>query len=351
MQRDFDRVVILGAHESNAPWAFELKVKRAIQTVWQPKALYMLDHRKCDTEYLAAALQTIEPDLVLCFRCENVDWVRIAQADLYKQQPLWVQWFTETVVGGGPIAETNRANLRRSLPWMDHVFYHEPDIVQHLGDLAAQLWRLPSSEGWLPPPADLLPCVAVDPEVNKRLQSWVDPMQTYDPVVQEPPIKDINILWYGSITPRRDGILAYLRQAGLEVTFTKATGEHLNELINRSRLVLNIHHGESQNAETRIAEVMGAGTCLLTEPLHLETTKYLGIKSGVHYLELVPRHRVQTVGQVRRALKDWIWREGIAAAGYQAMQPHTLAKRMADMRTILTLSHKWDEESASWQRV
>ena len=352
--RHFDRVAVLGAHESNAPWAFELKVKRAIQTVWQPRALYMLDHRKLSSEVLAGMLAVIEPDLVLCFRCENVDWVRITQPELYKRPPLWVQWLTETVVGDGPIADTNRANLRRSLGWMGHVFYHEPETREVISTMA----QVVAVE---PPPMDLLPCVAVDPEVNKRLRSvdiskwffedepWKNPANTST----EPPVKDIDILWYGSTTPRRDRILASLHQAGLEVTSTGATGESLNEQINRSRLVLNIHLGASLNAETRIAEVLGAGTCLLTEPLHPEITKYLGIEPGVHYLEfdVAEGSPVVVRDRLRGALGDWQWRERIAAAGYQAMRHHTLERRVADMRTTLTLSHRWDEESASWHRV
>lgn len=54
--------------------------------------------------------------------------------------------------------------------------------------------------------------------------------------------KDIDVLFYGASSPRRTAILDELRRRGVRVHDGDAWGAHRDELIDRTKVVLNIHY-------------------------------------------------------------------------------------------------------------
>jgi len=81
--------------------------------------------------------------------------------------------------------------------------------------------------------------------------------------------KDIDVLFVGSSTPRRRAVFAELekRNRGFKLVVTSAHKEEMIELINRARIVLNVHATDFATVETRVYEVLGCGSFLLTEKL------------------------------------------------------------------------------------
>ena len=81
------------------------------------------------------------------------------------------------------------------------------------------------------------------------------------------PIQDIDVLFYGSINPRREFILNELKNLGLNVVALFGVyGSARDEFISRSKLVLNIHFYNSKIFEiARISYLLANGICVLSE--------------------------------------------------------------------------------------
>ena len=81
------------------------------------------------------------------------------------------------------------------------------------------------------------------------------------------PIKDIDVLFYGSINPRRKGIIDGLRARGLAVTtLFDVYGAERDASIARAKVVLNLHFYESAIFEVvRVSYLLANGICVLSE--------------------------------------------------------------------------------------
>jgi hypothetical protein len=81
------------------------------------------------------------------------------------------------------------------------------------------------------------------------------------------PVKDIDVLFYGSMNPRRRDLLVTLTNAGLNVAVLFGVyGEERDAVIARSKLVINIHHFEAQVFEiVRISYLLANRVCVVTE--------------------------------------------------------------------------------------
>lgn len=65
--------------------------------------------------------------------------------------------------------------------------------------------------------------------------------------IPKAPVQDIDVLFYGSINGRRQNIITKLENVGLNVKVVfDVYGEERDALISRSKVVLNIHHFNSQ---------------------------------------------------------------------------------------------------------
>lgn len=79
--------------------------------------------------------------------------------------------------------------------------------------------------------------------------------------------QDIDVLFYGSINPRREKILEELKQAGLNVVSVFGIyGERRDELIARAKIVINIHYYESSILEiVRISYLLANHKAVVAE--------------------------------------------------------------------------------------
>lgn len=81
------------------------------------------------------------------------------------------------------------------------------------------------------------------------------------------PSKDIDVLFYGSMNPRRKRILDDLKARGLSVvTLFGAYGAERDAAIGRAKVVLNLHFYESAIFEVvRVSYLLANGICVLSE--------------------------------------------------------------------------------------
>lgn len=79
--------------------------------------------------------------------------------------------------------------------------------------------------------------------------------------------KDLDVLFYGSLNPRRQQIIDQLRAAGVNVTAVFGVyGPQRDALIARARVVLNVHFYESKIFEAiRVSYLLGNGATVLSE--------------------------------------------------------------------------------------
>jgi hypothetical protein len=62
--------------------------------------------------------------------------------------------------------------------------------------------------------------------------------------------KDIDLLFVGSLTPKRKAILEHVQKHFPNSVVTSAFGDEMVALINRAKIVLNIHAIDSTTTET-----------------------------------------------------------------------------------------------------
>ena len=92
---------------------------------------------------------------------------------------------------------------------------------------------------------------------------YIDTMKT----IQQVDVEDIPVLHYGSISQRRREILEDLNNAGIEVkTLFKVYGKERDDIIARSKIVLNLHFYESSVFEIfRCSHLLANGKCVVSE--------------------------------------------------------------------------------------
>jgi len=100
-------------------------------------------------------------------------------------------------------------------------------------------------------------------------------------------------------------------------------------LFNESRIVLNLHLSDLLNTETRVAEVLGAGSFLLSETLSDPDL----VRAGTHFVQFSSGDIEELADSIRYYLAHENEREAIALNGYRFIhENHTYANRI---RTIL----------------
>lgn len=133
--------------------------------------------------------------------------------------------------------------------------------------------------------------------------------------------KDIDVLFIGTLLPRRQQIIEQLSQK-FQLVFKQAFGAEMGELISRAKIVLNIHGETFLDTETRVYEVLAYGGFLITEQLSSENP----FQSGMHLVE------VSTVSEMESKIAHYLdhpeERRTIAEAGYQeVIHNHTFLQR------------------------
>ena len=125
--------------------------------------------------------------------------------------------------------------------------------------------------------------------------------------------KDIDVLFYGSASPRRDRIIAALRERGVAATVLfGAYGQARNSVIERAKIVLNVHCFDIDTLEEVRLSYLLANRCFVVS----EKSDHNPYGEGVAFCsheQLVDSclHYLQAGDEVRR---------GIAERGYRAVR-------------------------------
>jgi len=282
---------LMGAQKANFPWGFENRLIKAIRELGHD--LISTDFRQERSRLPHLFRQ--KADLVLICKGEGIE------PHLIESCPcITALWYAEQVGTPERCDETalaRRQELSFNIHAFDYVFSHDPAnllVYRQLG--AEEIYSLP--------------CAAVDPEVNRKLDIP----------------KRHEVVFIGTKTPRRRTILESLRKQGIDVFSPDIwDAEEMNRLFNESRIVINIHLSDLLNTETRVAEVLGSGSFLMSETLSDRDL----VAEGTHFIGFDAGDINQLAAKIRRYLSGEEERESIAASGHRHIhQHHTYAARI-----------------------
>lgn len=159
--------------------------------------------------------------------------------------------------------------------------------------------------------------------------------------------KDFDVLFVGTLTPRRKAILQALEPT-YKIMIASAFGTAAVDLMNRAKIVLNIHAEAFPDTETRVFEALGCGAFLLTEQLSSENP--FSAQDLVEYTS-----REDLAAKLGYYLAHEDERKAIAEHGYQtALGSHTYTHRAQEI--IEVMARYWPQEnllpkSASYDRA
>lgn len=79
--------------------------------------------------------------------------------------------------------------------------------------------------------------------------------------------RDVDVLFYGTPSPRREAALRAIAEAGVEVrSLSGVYGEELRRAVERARIVVNVHHGDGAVFEfARLSRSLANRRCFVTE--------------------------------------------------------------------------------------
>lgn len=284
MQRS--RIFYVSLIETNTGWGAEYFLNHAL--VSQGHTTVCLDYKR-HWDRLEWCFRNAPPsDVLFLQRGENfpVDVVRLHPGPR-------VFWASELLSRRSDQDELIRSGL------FDHVFFHSRACVETA-----------ERKGWL------------SSEKASVLLNGFD-ARLFRPL---PLAKDIDVLFVGYLTPRRRSHLQELSKS-FHVVFGNAFGEELASLINRARVVLNIHAEDYLDTETRIFEVLGCGAFCLSEPLSSENP------FGPEALVQCPMESFKET--IAYYLAHDTERQGIARNGYrQARKMHTYGHRAKEISAV-----------------
>jgi len=170
------RIHVVGAQETNAPWAFELRIIRALQAIGHN--IISTDFRQ-DRSNLPDKLRSTHADHLLVFKG---DWVPASAIETVScRKTLWYAEYVGRVSDLDLPAFRNREVLRYNCRAFDQVLIHDPSSIAVCRRLGAR------EVHWLS-------CVMVDTVGFSRLDVP----------------KKFDVLFIGSPTPRRKRIIAEL---------------------------------------------------------------------------------------------------------------------------------------------
>lgn len=154
----------------------------------------------------------------------------------------------------------------------------------------------------------------------------------FDPDEQHPlPCveKDIDVLYYGTVTPRRKALLDELGKK-FNVHISKDFGIEMTKTVSRSKILLNIHAEDHLDIETRIFEGLGYGAFVISEKLSEDSP----FQNGKHLVEVESIAEMEE--QITYYLDNCQEREKIAAQGHsEAMERHTYGKRAIEIAKVM----------------
>ncbi len=140
--------------------------------------------------------------------------------------------------------------------------------------------------------------------------------------------RDIDVLFVGNVLPRRRKLLDTLKRR-FSVVEAQAFGLEMTRLMNRAKIVLNIHAEEFLDTETRVFEALGCGSFLLSEKLSVDNP----FTPGYHYVEADGIRDLED--KIKYYLEHGEMRERIADQGFKdAVAQHSYVQRARDVAQI-----------------
>jgi spore maturation protein CgeB len=293
MNTPLKTVHIVGTQKTNYPWGFENRLFPVFQKMgWD---IISTDFRQ-EHSLLPTALNK-PADFVLFNKAESVP-AELIRSIKYPT----ILWWAELL---GSIDQTDqqadqkRNQLLNNVGAYDFVFLHDEASV-------------PLVKSWGVKNVSVLPTAVVEPNVHKKLNIP----------------KKYEVTFVGQLTQRREQFLSQLLKK-VKVHIAKCWGpEELNMLFNQSEIVINIHLSTLKNTETRVGEVLGAGSFLLSE--ELSSPKLF--LDGKHLVCTKPNNVDDMASKIEYYLEHKKEREVIAAKGHRYIHKnHTLAHRINEI--------------------
>ncbi len=288
---------LVGAQQTNYPWGFENHVISALDDL--NCEVISTDFRQ-GRQNLPILLQQ-KADLVLVCKGEFI------HPQLIESLPYpTALWYCEQIGnerGADYEALLRRKELEYNASAFDYVFSHDKDNIQIYKNIGCK------NVYWLP-------SAAVNTKIHKKLGL--------------PKKHDISFV--GSKTCRRKEILNVLEKYFKIFTPNIWDSKEINEVFNESKIVLNIHLSDLPNIETRLGEVLGSGSFLLTEEL---SSQDLFI-DGEHLVQWHKGDIDDLIEKIQYYLSHEDERERIANNGHQfASKQHTFEKRMQQLLSVI----------------
>ncbi|MBE7444564.1 MAG: glycosyltransferase [Planctomycetia bacterium] len=290
-------VHLVGAQKTNYPWGFENHIISALNEM--NCTVISTDFRQ-ERQNLPILLQQ-KADIVLVCKGEFIE------PELIKSLPYpTVLWYCEQI-GNEREADCESLLRKKELTYnayaFDYVFSHDKSNLQIYRNIGCK------NVYWLP-------SAAINTKVHKNLGIP----------------KKYDITFIGSKTHRRQKILTALEKHFKIFTPNIWDSEEINEVFNESKIVLNIHLSDLLNIETRLGEVLGSGSFLLTEELSIQDL----FADGEH---LVQWHKGD-IDYLIKLIQYYLFheeeRERIATNGHHfASKHHTFGKRMHQLLSAI----------------
>jgi spore maturation protein CgeB len=290
-------VHLVGAQKSNYPWGFENRLIPALEA--EGIRVFGTDFRQEKNNLRELLLQPA--DLVLVCKGEGIppEWIQAIPSPK-------VLWWAE-LLGSPQSVDAMALERRRMLVYnisaFDLVLVHDEESVPVCRMLGARR-------------SEFLPTAAVDPDVHRKCNVP----------------KTVDVGFVGQITPRRKALFEALgRHVSVDIRNIWDPKE-LNRFFNETRIVLNIHLSGLKNTETRVCEVLGSGSFLLTESLSSPRL----FTEGRHLVSFRPGDLQDLAAKIAHYLGHDGERERIAAEGHAfAHANHTLRHRVQDLVRLI----------------
>ena len=290
-------VHLVGAQKTNYPWGFENHVISALDEM--DCTVISTDFRQ-ERQNLPILLQQ-KADIVLVCKGEFI------QPELIKSLPYpTALWYCEQI-GNEREADYESLLRKKELAYnasaFDYVFSHDKDNIQIYKNMGCR------NVYWLP-------SAAVNTKVHKKLGIP----------------KKHDITFVGSMTYRRKSILTAFEKHFKIFTPDIWDSKEINEVFNESKIVLNIHLSDLLNIETRVGEVLGSGSFLLTEELSSQDL----FVDGEHLVQWRKGDIDDLIEKIKYYLIHEDERERMATNGHCfASKHHTFAKRMQQLLSAI----------------
>lgn len=277
-------------------WGVEHHVFKALKGLGY--GVERFDHRRGEAENAVRSLA----DMTLVLRGDGIP------PDLVRRFPgVSVLWHGEIIHPSLELAnEDSNRRLRElaiNVSYFDFVFHAESQALETIRGLGAKnVFYLHTS--------------GVDPEFHRKL----DLPKVYD------------VGFAGSLSQRRKRVIDHLKEHGINIVFKEVFGEELNRFINECKIFLNIHFTDILTTETRLNEILGAGSFALSEEVSMPDM-YIDREHLVYWKSLDCDDLVKKIEYYLEHDRE---REEIALNGFNMVHSrYTYTKRCKELLDIV----------------